>query len=83
MNPWLAAAAALLLGFVPCGVACVRGSLMARLVALEAATGLGVLVLLALAEGFHRQAYFGTALALALLGLPGVLVFTRVLERWR
>ena len=83
MNAWLVAATALLLGFVPCGWACLRGSLMARVVALEAANVLGVLVLLLLAEGFHRQIYFSTALALAFLGLPGVLVFTRVLERLR
>ena len=37
MNPWLIAATALMVGCPPCGLVCVRGSTMDRLVALDSA----------------------------------------------
>ena len=63
MNEWSVAALALLAGLVPCGVVCLRGSPVDRLVGLELAGVLDTLVLLLLAEGFHRQVYFDLALA--------------------
>jgi multicomponent Na+:H+ antiporter subunit F len=82
MNEWILAALALLAGLVPCGWLCLRGDPVNRLVGLEVAGVLDTLVLLLLAEGFHRQVYFDLALALALLSLASGLVFARFLERW-
>ncbi len=82
MNIWLAAAGVLLACLVPCGVACLRGDAVNRLVGLEAAGLLAPLILLLLAEGIHRQPFTDLALALALLGFGGGLVFARFLERW-
>jgi multicomponent Na+:H+ antiporter subunit F len=82
MNEWVVAALALLAGLVPCGWLCLRGDPVNRLVGLELAGVLDTLVLLLLAEGFHRQVYFDLALALALLSLASGLVFARFLERW-
>jgi multicomponent Na+:H+ antiporter subunit F len=82
MNEWVVAALALLAGLVPCGWLCLRGHPVNRLIGLELAGVLDTLVLLLLAEGFHRQVYFDLALALALLSLASGLVFARFLERW-
>ena len=82
MNIWLAASGVLLACLVPCGVACLRGDAVDRLVGLEAAGLLAPLILLLLAEGFHRQPFTDLALALALLAFGGGLVFARFLERW-
>jgi multicomponent Na+:H+ antiporter subunit F len=81
VNPWLAAAAVLLAGVVPCGWLCVRGTRMDALVALELATTLVTLTLLLLAEGFQRSSYFVLALGAAALGFVGNLVFVRFMER--
>lgn len=82
MNIWLAAATVLLLGLIPCGVVCFRGAPMQRLVALEVAGTLDVMVLLLLAQGFKQPPFFDLALVLALLSFAGGLVFVRFLERW-
>ena len=82
MNAWLIAATVLLLGLVPCGVVMVRGSSVEALVGLQMAGVLETVVLLLLAEGFHRPPFFDLALVLALLTLAGGLVFARMLERW-
>ena len=81
MNAWLAAAAALIAGVVPCGWLCLRGSHLDALVALELATTLLTLALLLLAEGFHRSSYFVLPLTAAALGFVGNLVFVRFMER--
>jgi multisubunit Na+/H+ antiporter MnhF subunit len=82
MNAWLIAAAALLLGLVPCLIVMLRGSIVEALVGLQMAGVLETVVLLLLAEGFHRAPFFDLALVLALLALAGGLVFARMLERW-
>jgi multisubunit Na+/H+ antiporter MnhF subunit len=82
MNAWLVAAAAMLLGLIPCGIACLRGDALNRLVGLEAAGLIATLIFLLLAEGFHRAPFTDLALALALLSFGGGLVFARFLERW-
>jgi multicomponent Na+:H+ antiporter subunit F len=53
-----------------------------RLVGLELAGVVVTLVLLLLAQAFGRVIYVDLALALALLSLPGGLVFARFLERF-
>ncbi len=82
MNEWLVAAAVGLLTLVPCGIVCAKGSPIDRLVALEMAGVVDAVILLLLAQGFHRDIFFDLALALALLSLAGGLVFARFLERW-
>jgi len=82
VNAWLIAATVLLLGLVPCGVVMVRGSSVEALVGLQMAGVLETVVLMLLAEGFHRPPFFDLALVLALLTLAGGLVFARMLERW-
>lgn len=82
MNVWLLAATALLVSLIPCGILCLRGDTMDRLIGLETAGIIDTLILLVLAEGFHRVAFYDLALALALLSFAGGLVFVRFLERW-
>ncbi len=82
MNAWLMAATILLLGLVPCAAVMLRGSTVEALVGLQMAGVLETVVLLLLAEGFHRPPFFDLALVLALLTLAGGLVFARMLERW-
>jgi multicomponent Na+:H+ antiporter subunit F len=82
VNEWLLASLALLAGLVPCGLLCLRGDPINRLVGLEMAGTIDALVLMLLAEGFGRPIYFDLALALALLTFAGGLVFARFLERW-
>jgi len=82
VNAWLIAATVLLLGLIPCAVVMLRGSAIEALVGLQMAGVLETVVLLLLAEGFHRPAFFDLALVLALLALAGGLVFARMLERW-
>jgi multicomponent Na+:H+ antiporter subunit F len=82
MNAWLIGATVLLLGLVPCAVVMLRGSIVEALVGLQMAGILQTVVLLLLAEGYHRPPFFDLALVLALLSLAGGLVFARMLERW-
>ena len=82
MNAWLVATTVLLLGLVPCLIVMLRGSIVEALVGLQLASLLETVVLLLLAEGFHRPPFFDLALVLALLALAGGLVFARMLERW-
>ena len=82
MNAFLVAATALLVGLVPLGAVAVRRRPIDGLVALEAGGALLVLVLLCLAEGFHRSSYYGVAVVAALMAWIGGLVFARLLGRW-
>jgi multisubunit Na+/H+ antiporter MnhF subunit len=82
MVGWLLPAAVLLMGVILCGIACFRGQPAERLVGLEMAGMIEVLLLVLLAEGFHRVPFYDIALALALLAFGGGLVFARFLERW-
>jgi multicomponent Na+:H+ antiporter subunit F len=82
MNVWLIAAFVVTLGLIPCGVVCFTKDAVNRLVGLEGAAVLVVLVMLLLAEGYHRSFLFDLALMLALLSFGGGMVFVRFLERW-
>lgn len=79
---WLTAAAALLLGLIPCAYVVLRGSLMERFVGLQMAQIITTLALVLLAEGYHRSVYFDMSLTLAVLSFGSGLVFARFLERW-
>jgi multisubunit Na+/H+ antiporter MnhF subunit len=83
VNAWLVAATVLLLGLVPCGWVLLRGRLDDALVAVELVSTLVTLVLLLLAEGFHRSSYFELSLVLAALSFVGALIFVRFIgDRW-
>ncbi|MEA2506279.1 MAG: multicomponent Na+:H+ antiporter subunit [Actinomycetota bacterium] len=82
MNVWLLAAFALILGLIPCAVVIFREPPMDRLVGLELSSTIVSLLLLLLAQGFHRPSLFDLALTVALLSFAGSLVFARFLERW-
>ena len=83
MNVWLIAATVLLAGLLPCGWVLMRAQIVDSLVALELGSTLVTLVLLLLAEGFHRSSYFELPIVLAALTFVGTLVFVRFLgERW-
>jgi multisubunit Na+/H+ antiporter MnhF subunit len=83
VNTWLVAATVLLCGLLPCGWVLLRGDVLDALVALELASTLATVVLVLLAEGFHRSSYFTLPLVLAGLGFVGSLIFVRFLgDRW-
>jgi multicomponent Na+:H+ antiporter subunit F len=81
MNEWLVAATVLLAGLVPCAALCMLGRPIDGLVGLEVAGVIATVVLLLLAEGFHRQAFVDLALVFAVLQFAGSLAFVRMLER--
>jgi multisubunit Na+/H+ antiporter MnhF subunit len=83
VNVWLVAATVLLAGLVPCAYVMARGTLTDALVGLELASTLTAVVLVLLAEGFHRSSYFELGMVLAALQFGGTLVFIRFLgNRW-
>jgi multicomponent Na+:H+ antiporter subunit F len=83
VNVWLVAATVLLAGLVPCGWVLLRGRIEDALVAVELVSTLVTVVLLLLAEGFHRSIYFELALVLAAMSFVGALVFVRFIgDRW-
>jgi multisubunit Na+/H+ antiporter MnhF subunit len=83
VNVWLAAATTLLVALLPCGWVVLRGRLTDALVGLELAGTLVTVVLVLLAEGFHRSSYFVLPLVLGGLSFVGALVFIRFLgDRW-
>ena len=71
----------LLLGLLPLLVVALRATPLEGVVALELAATIVVLVLLLLAEGFKRGAYFNVSLILVVLAFIGGLVFVRFLRR--
>ena len=81
MNLFLTGATVLLLGFVPLFLVAMRGSPLSGLVALQLAATNTVLLILLLAEGVGRSAYFGLAPVLAVGSFAGALVYSRLLER--
>jgi len=81
MDIWLAAALALLLGLVPCGIVVARAALMDRVVAFEMAGVITTLALLLIAEALQQPSFADMAVALALLSFPGNLVLVRFAER--
>jgi multisubunit Na+/H+ antiporter MnhF subunit len=83
MNVWLVGATALLAGLLPCGWVVLRGRLTEALVGLELGGTVVTVVLVLLAEGFHRSSYFTLPLVLAALSFVGTLAFIRFLgNRW-
>lgn len=82
MNPWLVADIALLPGLaMPLWVA-TRCAAASRLVAVQLATSLAGLMIIAFSFASDQSTLMDLALALALLSLPGSLLLAHFLERW-
>lgn len=82
MNAWLIAATALMVMLLPCLWVCVRRGPLDALVALELASTVTTLALLAIAQGYRRDPFMDLALISAVLSFAGALAFVRFLERW-
>jgi multicomponent Na+:H+ antiporter subunit F len=79
---WLAAALALLPPLGLAVVAAARGALAVRLVAVQLATSVAVLLLVMMSFTLDQPAVIDLALVLAVLTLPGTLLFAVFQERW-
>ena len=82
MSGFVIAAIAMLAAVIPCGITVVGGKVMDALIAYEAISAIGVMVLILLAEGFKRSGEFELGVLLAVLLFGSGLVFARFLERW-
>lgn len=82
MNAFAWAAFALVAGYIPLLWIAVRRRPIDGLLALEMGGILLVLVLLCLAEAFHRSFEYGVAIVAAVMTWIGGLVFARFLGRW-
>ena len=81
MNVWLIGATVLACGLLPCLYVCLRGPFLDAIVGLQLAGTITTLVLLLLAQGFHRSSYFNLPIALAGVAFVGTMVFVRFLGR--
>lgn len=82
MSAWLLAAAVLMVGGLgPAVWISARGTAAGRLVGLQLASVVGVVVLLLMARGYQQTSYLIVPTALVLLSVAGMLVFTRLLGR--
>jgi multisubunit Na+/H+ antiporter MnhF subunit len=81
MNPWLVAAAVLVVALAGPLFACVRGSIMDAVVALEMAGMVATVVMMLLAEGYHRPSFMDLAVVLAVMSFIGSLAFARLIGR--
>ena len=79
---WMMAAAVLLIALAITLVGLLSGPVPVRLAAIPIATTMTVLVLVAFDFAFDQPAAIDLAVALALLSLPGTLLFALVEERW-
>jgi multisubunit Na+/H+ antiporter MnhF subunit len=80
MNEWEIAAVVLTGAVLPCIGVCLLASASSALPAIEVAGTVTVTVLMALAEGFHRQPFVDLALVLTLVSVVGALTFARIME---
>lgn len=83
MSIWMAASIALMAGFVPCTLACLRRDVAAVLAVLNVAGVLTVVLLVTLSVEFARQSFVDLAVVLAPISIGGSLAFVRYLERRR
>lgn len=82
MNPWWLASLALAFPLiVPVAVAG-NGNSVGRFIAMQLLSSLMTIILILLSFALNQSSFIDLPLALALLGLPGVLVMAMFLERW-
>lgn len=82
MNPWTIAGIALLVGYLPAGIVCVRGAPMDRLCGFQIGGLISIVLLLVLSEALGRPGFVDLSIVLTMLALPGGLALARVMERW-
>ncbi len=82
MTAWLAALVALLPPLAIPVLVALRGRTLDRLVALQLATSMVMLILVLMSFASDQSSFIDLPLTLALLSLPGTLVFAQFLERW-
>ena len=80
MNVWLIGATILLLAVFPCGWIVARAPLLDALVAIELISTVLTVVLLLIAEGYHRNSYFTLPLVLAFANVIAALIFIRFID---
>jgi multicomponent Na+:H+ antiporter subunit F len=82
VNVWLISVIALLPPLaLPLWVAA-RGKLVDRLVAVQLATNVAILILILASFAFDQDTLIDLPLSLAALSLPGTLMFAMFVERW-
>jgi len=82
MNLWLLCAILLLAGLLTTGaVCCFCSHLLGSIVAMELASGIAILTIVMLAQGWGYSSWYDMAIALALLNFPGAMLFVLFLER--
>jgi multisubunit Na+/H+ antiporter MnhF subunit len=81
VNVFLVAALAMMVGFVPVGVVCIRYQPFDALAALELGGALATTILLCLAQGFERSSYFDVPVVCAAMTWVSGMVFARFLGR--
>jgi len=82
MNIWIDAAILLSGGLFVCGIMCLKGNLINRVTALQLGNVVSSIIILLLAEGFHNDIFFDSALCLVIISFPGTLIYIRFLEKW-
>lgn len=82
MNAFAIAAVALLAGWLPLGYVALRRRPLDGVVALQLAGTVATLVLLCLAEAFHRSFEYGLAVVAAPASWLSGLVLVRFIGRW-
>lgn len=82
MSAWTLAVVALLGPLAIAVVAAARGDVAPRLVAIQMASSVGILLTLALTFVDEQPSSIDLALMLALLTLPATLLFALFAERW-
>jgi multisubunit Na+/H+ antiporter MnhF subunit len=83
MTPgFVVAAIAMLACLIPAGIVIVRGDPGEAVVGYEFITGVAIMVLAMLAEGFGRPSLLEFPVLVAVLLYGSGLVFVRALERW-
>ena len=82
MNPWLLSVIVCLPPLaLPLWVA-VRGRLADRLVAVQLATNVALLLLVLMSFAFDQDSLIDLPLTLGILSLPGTLMYALFIERW-
>ncbi len=82
MTPWMLATLALVPALAVPAVAACRGSTAGRLVAVQLATAVAVLMLVLMTFAIDQSSFVDLALTLTLLTLPGTLIMALFIERW-
>ena len=81
MNPWILTASVTGACLIPCAWSCLHGSAEKRLVGLEMATIVVIIVLVLLTIGYGRLPFIDIPLTLAILSFGAGVVFARFLEK--